>query len=558
MWLLRCRVVDRLSVLRCVILYTSESRPSYWRRADSFPETMAPQRSRMRRRIYLSVLASLALHVLLLWIYAGGEGEGRRILRPVRYERAPAVDVPRLEPLARPVVPKAVMEQLRSPTGIPPPADMPLPLPEIDAPLATQPVDLGQPEAAAMSPRLDTIATDVGGVDSYRLRMLELDERRLRRLPLADTASVAGQRRRRGEEIVDRAIDAMGGLDRLLALRDMTVRVEHWDSDAFRWHPGGTRYYARGTWFREDVERGITRGFDGRVSWYSRFGILRPPPDLRKQAERWDFISRFRGDGVAVEYVGTHEMQRKRVDVIRVIDVKYGKERLAYFDRGSGLLAAEGTGRSRQTYLKYREVRSVLVPYLVGGASGIASERWHVSIDDGLTADLFAMPEPRAWEREHMQRIVTEHIANPEAGLRLRLEPFYQTERAHGERTAIRASPETIVLLDTYLRRKLGAAGVLADDAAFNVQIYIQGYYQTRQEYPSQPVYRQIEIAVLVAPTGKADEVVRTRFVRRWPLDEYPIVSDVLGDELTFQALAHLSRASGELLRQISVRDREP
>jgi hypothetical protein len=385
--------------------------------------------------------------------------------------------------------------------------------------------------------------------ESFANRMTELQRWRLHSLPLADTTSEAAASRRRAEDIVDRAIEAMGGLDRLLAVRDMSVSVETWNSRSYVWAPGPTRYYRRGTGFREDLQRGISQGTDGRLNWRIRYGVLRPPPDLRQQAERWDFLSRFRGDGIVVDYVGTRLIRRERREVIRVLDVKYGDEYLAWFDPDSGLLVGQGEGRRHVSYLEYQKVAGVLVPRLIGSEAGIPRERWTVSIDQGLPADLFAVPPERSWEPEHMSRIVNEHVARVSEPVRVRWKAFYQAPQPMAPDTpnAILATAETTDLVEAYTRRKLESAGVLAREGPWHLEAYIDRYYQTIP--PPSPPWRQVEIVVILWKEGDTQARWSDRFVRRWPVTRRPAVDDVMADAWTSEILTRLARGWPQALK---------
>jgi hypothetical protein len=93
------------------------------------------------------------------------------------------------------------------------------------------------------------------------------------RLPDGDTTDAESQNRRQAQEIVDRAIQAMGGLERMLAVRDKAVVVIHYNSRLQRWEHAADRYYLRGEMFRDG--RGES-GYDGKQSWHYRYGVLLP------------------------------------------------------------------------------------------------------------------------------------------------------------------------------------------------------------------------------------------------------------------------------------------
>ena len=196
-----------------------------------------------------------------------------------------------------------------------------------------------------------------------------------------------GADRDRALEVVERAIEAIGGRKRLLAIRAMSAMV--WIESNLRdlkrpscqggvcltaipvtpylfpvatWHYEGWGNRAVATKERYKVEasfdpavpnpsyvnknskreRGIFEAlFEDR--WGRYRGVL--PPDLatmrhRGEAVRWHFIDRFMGEGVALDYLG---QERSRdgacFDVLLVDDRKFGHYFEALFDCRTALLA---------------------------------------------------------------------------------------------------------------------------------------------------------------------------------------------------------------------------
>ena len=440
-------------------------------------------RSLRNRRVLLCLLASLAVHMLFLWAYQRWAAERvLQVLRPARFELAPALEPQRFEPAPRASVPDVVMEQLRLAELM----EAPLPEDALAPPsvglegLAPQP---GLEADPGLKPDIlpgDTLSYDSALADLYRRKLVELHGRRIRVLPLADTTSEAGRRRSRAREIIDRAIEAMGGLERLQAVRDKRVRVERWDSERQIWHPMDVRSYLRGRRYRVDTAPDVARGHDGRQSWYLRYGLLLPPRDESYNAERWDFLSRFRGDGVIVEYEGRRQMQYRTLEAVRVIDTKFGRQRLAYFDVEDSLLYAEVEGGRTTTYRQYRETGGVLTPFevLVGQVSSfrVARYRWLTELNTGLAEDLFEVPEEVSWEPEWVRIVVFEHAPVPPGGpaaLRLQVEDLAQGEVPSDDPRAVAMQGRVVGgvpwlgsfdthLLDTYMKKKVQAAGVLA------------------------------------------------------------------------------------------------
>ncbi len=469
-------------------------------------------RSLRNRRVVLCLLASLAVHMLFLWAYQRWAAQPvLRVLRPARFELAPSLEPQRFEPAPRATVPDVVMEQLRLAELL-----MEAPLPEDAA--AVPSVGL---EGLAPAPGLeadpglgpavlpgDTLSYDSALADLYRRKLVELQGRRIRVLPLADATSEAGRRRARAREIIDRAIKAMGGLERLQAIRDKRIRVERWDGERQIWKSVGTRSYLRGERYRLDIGPNMARGHDGHRSWYLYYGLLLPPRDERYNAERWDFLSRFRGDGVVVEFVGHREMQFRTLAAVRVIDTKFGRQRLAYFGMEDSLLYAEVEGGRTTTYREYRQTQGVLTPFEVRGGY-----RWHTELNTGLAAARFDVPEEASWELESVRTAVFEHVPVPPggaAGLRLQVENLTQGERSpDNARPGLIAGggpwlmPPDAYLLDTYMKRKLQAGGVLAgaDPPEWRLAWRVEGFRRVKQlrddEAPPIGEGHTIEIATL-------------------------------------------------------------
>ena len=348
------------------------------------------RRSLRNRRVLLCLLASLAVHMLFLWAYQRWAAEPvLRALRPERFELAPALEPERFEPAPPATVPEVVMEQLRL-------AELMEELPEV----AVAPPEVAL-ESLAPEPALeaedgpgpaflpvDTVSYESALTDLYRRKLVELHGRRIRVLPLADITSEAGRRRNRAREIIARAIEAMGGLERLQAIRDKRIQVETWNGERQVWVPSGVRSYLRGQRYRLDLAPRLARGHDGRQSWYLYYGLLVPPGDESYNAERWDFLTRFRGDGVVVEYVGRRQLHFPTLEAVRVIDTKFGRQRLAYFDMDDGLLYAEVEPCRTTTYRQYRETQGVLTPLEVWvrvhphcGDPLITRYRWHTQLN---------------------------------------------------------------------------------------------------------------------------------------------------------------------------------
>ena len=485
--------------------------------------------------------------MLFLWVYQRWAAEPvLRALRPERFELAPALEPERFEPAPRATVPDVVMEQLRLAELM-----MEAPLPEVAAaPPAVALEDLAPgPGLAADSgagPALlpeDTLSYEDVLTDLYRRKLVELHGRRIRVLPLADTTSEAGRRRSRAREIIDRAIEAMGGLERLQAIRDKRVRVETWDRDRKVWVPDGVRSYLRGQRYRLDLGPRLARGYDGRQSWYLYYGLLVPPRGERHNAERWDFLSRFRGDGVVVEYVGRRQLHFPTLEAVRVIDTKFGRQRLAYFDMEDGLLYAEVVPCRTRTYRQYRETQGVLTPFEVWdrkhpdcGDPLITRFRWHTELNTGLTADFFEAPAPVSWEPELVRTSVFEHAPVPPGGpglLRLLVEDL--DPGINPETGLPWLGPLSTHLVDTYLKKKLQTAGVVAatEPPEWRLIWRVEGYELT------------LKIAVYVQ--SLRDDVVWGGMVRYRPPSGHG-VDDLVADSVTWEVILKTSVGIEQLL----------
>ena len=203
------------------------------------------------------------------------------------------------------------------------------------------------------------------------------------RFPLPNT----GSGRDRALEVVERAIEAMGGRKRLLAIREMSamvwievnlkeLRMPSWQGGfplsvisvnpylypVATWHYEGWGNHAVSKKEKYKVEV----SFDPAVpnpSYVSKDPKLQPrifedlfdhrwrqygsnlPPGLaamrhRGEAVRWHFIDRFMGEGVALDYLG---QERSRdggcYEVVLVDDRKFGHYFEALFDCRTALLA---------------------------------------------------------------------------------------------------------------------------------------------------------------------------------------------------------------------------
>jgi hypothetical protein len=182
----------------------------------------------------------------------------------------------------------------------------------------------------------------------------------------ADTTDAESRNRRQAEAIVDRAIEAMGGLQRMTKLKNKEVTPWFIDHQTGKWMATPPLYYKEGRKFREGTNEATMRGFDGYEAWGYRYGVPISVSErgLQQRAERWDFLAQFKGEGVRLSYMGWSSLPGGvQAHTVLVEDMKYGETLVAFFDPFSHLMS--GTMRSgRREYISaYRRVEGVLTPY---------------------------------------------------------------------------------------------------------------------------------------------------------------------------------------------------
>lgn len=238
-------------------------------------------------------------------------------------------------------------------------------------------------------------------------------------LPDIDTRDLESQRRRRAEQIVRQAFEAMGGIDSLLAIREMEARVwlEALDNeiasddpmalplavslDAYpypigRWRSEGLRA------LRRELVRPVVNLSDSVIgpeafrspAWsaaaYMAFFETkwRPPPSRSRprtapvtaDSARWHIVDFFLGDGVVIRYSGRVLFDDHVAEAVLVDDRRLGPQHEAFFDPESHLLVGldedlrptgcaecgqfRGARRARwsTTFERYERVGSVLLP----------------------------------------------------------------------------------------------------------------------------------------------------------------------------------------------------
>ena len=243
-----------------------------------------------------------------------------------------------------------------------------------------------------------------------------------------------------------------------------------------------------------------------------------------------------------------------------IIDTDFGRRRLAYFDREDGLLRAEVEGGRRTTYRKYLETQGVLTPFEVNvgyGGRG-TGYRWFTELNAGLPEELFGVPEEVSWEPESVRTAVFEHVPVPPGGaaaLRLEVEGLAQGELPPDHRRVQAMlgripdggglpwlQPFPAYLIDTYMKKKLQAAGLLAgpEPPEWRVSWRVEEFRVVMPEGGGRPVMATIRIGVYVK--GLRDHRDWEGMVhRRWEVLGRDNIDDQSADDLTFQVISMAS-----------------
>ena len=249
-------------------------------------------------------------------------------------------------------------------------------------------------------------------------------------LPDADTTDEDSAPARRARQIVLACLDAMGGVERLKALRSMSavvwvratsrllsgvvynVRPYAHPVSVWRFDPGSGLPWERTPYVREEVfpsypsmvpyyELGaFSRFFEGR--W-----MLNSPPWSRSfrdrsEGERWNFVERFLGEGIRLRYLGRGTFDGRPVHSVRVDDRKFGRIFAAHFDADDALLAAVEEELSEREAEWFRNQR---------GNQGRGSPAWTTRFEE--YEEVQGVLFPTKWRRSG---------GNPGAG-----RPYYST-----------------------------------------------------------------------------------------------------------------------------------
>ena len=334
---------------------------------------------------------SAALHLLLLWVVPSGRdtaGLKVQVLRlppPVLVMPKPAftADSPRLL--------QHRLERLELPAG-PESPNPPESIPEVVGvgklpvitPFAELAIDTS--EVAAKARKFQASPVEMPDLNELALRAVrervKQAEQHVRFYLEAVTPGTAAYKsRQRAEEIVERAIAAMGGRRALASIKGIRVKtsIEAWDHRTGRevrqvepyLYPVSNRHY-KGWGEVTDIPLKEKRGpavaaamrnpAESLSRYYRLFSLrwdfLTPARRQSRQMgemRRWHFFDRFFGEGVVLRYIQTERFRDRLTDIIRVDDTLYGNYYEALFSRNTGLLIATRDGLTAAEQRDYRQ-----------------------------------------------------------------------------------------------------------------------------------------------------------------------------------------------------------
>ena len=536
-----------------------------------FRYAFTTSRKQRRWRISCALLISGLLHLFALLAYERWAAENvERILHPVRFRVVqPALPIDPFKSTP-PVFPLTQLERRMS--GQPPAdpladaeiIDQITPLDETpDSILALrEPRFMGEKSAEFEAVRDTFISLEDLSLEMERQRAEEKAGYARLWMPDADTTDADSRNRKKAEEIVDRAIEAMGGMDRLLQVRDMHTKIEIYapDPNTFLWRPAGERLFYQGRKFMENLPRGRTHGYDGERAWAYRYGISRSTHAdlLKQQAERWDFISRFKGEGIVLHYLGKitlagEESARailgeparvilgESAHVIQVDDRKYGFLREAYFSPSSHLLIAEKQHGVLTRVEEYRTVDGIKTPYEVRRyfRRFATRYRFNTKFNTGLESSLFDDPGERTWDSNSMVALLG---VQADSTMRVALNEITQIFtmwNAMGRPRDVVLDYESRRLLDAYLGKKLKSAGVLGDTSSrYNVAVTVKGYYREERA----PIYT-INFHLVVADKESTKPLLDHIVSHRWKSALYPPIDQSIAERLTSMLVESIGHA---------------
>lgn len=518
-----------------------------------FRYTLTATRKQRRWRVGLALLTSGLLHLFALLAYERWAAENvERILHPVRFQAVkPALPTDPFKSTP-PVFPLTQLERMISGQ---PPAD-----PLADAETIDQITPLGEtPDSilALRAPRfMGEKSAEFEAVRDTFISLedlfLEMEHQRAEEkadyarlwMPDADTTDADSRNRKKAEEIVNRAIEAMGGMDRLLQVRDIHTEIEIYNPRDFLWISSGERLFYQGRKFMENLLGGQTRGYDGERAWAYRYGISRPAHTelLKRQAERWDFISRFKGEGIVLHYLrevtlaggeSAHVIIGESAHVIQVDDRKYGVLREAYFSPTSHLLIAEKQHGVLTRVQEYRTVDGIKTPYEVQRyfRRFVSRYRFNTRFNTGLESSFFDDPGERTWDSNSMVALLG---VRADSTMQVALSEITQiyTIWKDGDPADVIIRDESRHLLYVYLGKKLKSAGVLGDASSrYNVDVTIKGCYREAID-PRDPTYT-INFHLVVVDKESTKPLLDRIVSHKWKSTLYPLIDQAIAERLT-------------------------
>lgn len=370
-------------------------------------------------RLCLALLASLILHGLVLFLLAlVFPTPVRETLLTVRLVERPRFERKRFavsKVWKRPAVRIEMEKPERLPEGEPSPYEPSSPplVPEpTDQMLLGAPLETGRGEKrSGMRFPSDTTSLEESAWRAF-LKQKEQEEH-YRWLPLvdADTLDAESVRRRMAQRIINRAIEALGGLEALLKIRDKVVNYEIKIPLKERYRPAETTYRRRMRYLIVPYPGVRIRiGYDGKQAWRDWYGLITsyPAGNLRRKAERWDFLSTFRGDGVELRYVGQRLFEGKEAHEIELRDLKYGVKEKALFDAQTYLPMGIATSYKMTVYGDYVPVDGIMtatrmeeyIPRAILPRRII--KRLHTRYNKGLDDAIFQKPDDRPKKRPEL------------------------------------------------------------------------------------------------------------------------------------------------------------
>ena len=338
---------------------------------------------------------SAALHLLLLWIVPSGRDTAELKVKVLRLP-PPALMMPKPAFTAdSPRLLQHLLERLELPAG-PESPNPPESIPKVVGigklpvitPFAELAIDTS--EVAAKARKFQAPPVEMPDLNELALRAVRERAKQAEQhvrfyLEAVTPGTAAYKSRQRAEEIVERAIAAMGGRRALASIKGVRVKtsIEAWDHRTGRvvmqvspyLYPVSNRHYKG--WgdvtdipLKEKRGQAVAANRDGAMrnpaeslSRYYRLFSLRwdfLTPARRQSRQmgemrRWHFFDRFFGEGVVLRYIQTERFRDRLTDVIRVDDTLYGNYYDALFSRSTGLLVATRDGLTAAEQRDYRQ-----------------------------------------------------------------------------------------------------------------------------------------------------------------------------------------------------------